>query len=113
MTLKKYGLVIYTNYGVRMGGVTYGPLVLIKPKYKEDRGLLEHELTHTKQFWNPLKWFKGKLWWEVEAYREQLKWYPYANQTERLQKAWLFAGFIATKYDLPVTQEEAFKLLTS
>lgn len=105
ITLKKYGLVIYTNYGVRMGGITYGPLVLIKPKYKEDRGLLEHELTHTKQFWNPLKWFKGKLAWEVEAYREQLKWYPD-------DRSWQLAWFIANKYGLDITQEEAHKLLT-
>ncbi len=53
--------------------------------------LLEHELVHTRQFWNPLKWFKGKLWWEVEAFKEQAKWYSDDRSNA-------FARLISTNY---------------
>ena len=105
IALKKYGLVIYTNFGVRLGGVSYGPLVLIRPKYIQDRGLLEHELVHTRQFWNPRKWFMSKLDREVEAYREQLKWYAY-------DASWGLAEILATKYGFDLTQEQAHQLIT-
>lgn len=102
----KYGIIFYTYYCIPAphAGVTYGPFVFIKPSKLDDRGLLEHELVHTRQFWNPRKWFWGVLKWEVEAYREQLKWYT-DDRTE------IFAGFIATRYGLDITIDEAIALL--
>lgn len=45
-------IVQYTdNVPSGFGGVTYGPWVRILPKYREDAGLLQHELEHVKQFW--------------------------------------------------------------
>lgn len=104
--LGRYGIVFYRSFGVPRGsaGIAYGPIVFIRPEYEGDRGLLEHELVHTRQFWNPLKWFKGRLWWEVEAYREQGKWYPRDRTRE-------FARLIATSYGLGVSEGKAEELL--
>lgn len=104
----KYGIVFYFSFGVPRGscGVAYGPVVFIRPAYARDRGLLEHELVHTRQFWNPGKWFMGRLGWEVEAYREQGKWYPEDRSRE-------FARLIATSYGLDVSEGKAQELLRS
>jgi len=51
-----------------------------------------------------LKWFKGKLWWEVEAFKEQAKWYPY-------DRSHAFARLISTSYALEISVEKAEKLL--
>jgi hypothetical protein len=104
--LGKYGIIFYTNTFVRLGGLAFGPFVFIRPKHLDNRGLLEHELVHTRQFWNPRKWFWSKLQKEVEAYREQLKWYSE-------DKTRLFAEFISTRYNLDITVEEAERLLRS
>jgi len=104
--LGRYGIVFYGSFGVprRCSGIAYGPIVFIRPEYVRDRGLLEHELVHTRQFWNPMKWFKGRLWWEVEAYKEQVKWYPEDRTRE-------FARLIATGYGLGVSEGKAEELL--
>lgn len=47
---------------------------------------------------------KYRLWAEVAAYREQLKYYPD-------DRAELFAGFIASRYRLDVSREDALNLL--
>jgi hypothetical protein len=62
-------------------GVTFGPLILLKKKYKGDTsaaatGLIEHELTHARQFYRtcglngPRYLFaRWRLAYEVEAYK--------------------------------------------
>lgn len=45
-------LTIYTdNLPAHAGGMTRGPFIFIRPKYKGDVGLLEHEKTHVAQWW--------------------------------------------------------------
>jgi len=45
-------LIQYTNsVPAGFAGVTYGPWVRILPQYRDDAGLLAHELEHVKQFW--------------------------------------------------------------
>jgi hypothetical protein len=102
----KYAIVFYTNFGMTwQGGRCYGPVITIRPKYYGvDRGILEHELVHSRQFWNPRKWFWGTLKWEVEAYKEQLRYYA-DDRTER------FAQSICDHYGLNVKQEDVIKLL--
>lgn len=104
--------VFYTDRCIaeRFGAQTYGPLIFIRPKYSFDVGLLEHEKTHVKQFWkNPFfgLWYlfskKARFEYEVQAFREQLKYSP--------DKAELFASFLATKYNLGITQEQALVAL--
>jgi len=102
----KYGIVFFCSFGVprKYSEIAYGPIVLILPEYINDRGLLEHELVHTRKFWNPLKWFKGKLWWEVEAFKEQAKWYSD-------DRSHAYARLISTSYAVDISVEKAEKLL--
>jgi hypothetical protein len=95
--------------GEGFAGIAKGPFIFIRPKHKGDRGLLEHEKVHVRQYWRCL-WTLGfrrktKLQREVEAYREQLKWYSD-------DRTMLFAQFIATRYGLNVEPEEAYLYLT-
>jgi hypothetical protein len=107
-------LTFYTNFGVPRGsaGCARGPVVFIRPEYRDDRGLYEHELTHVKQWFRTLGLHsflyllsdRYKLACEVEAYREQDKHYAEDRRA-------LFAKFIAQDYDLDITQDEALALL--
>jgi len=94
-------------------GVCVGPWVKIRPEYKHDEGLLQHELTHAKQWWRTLGihgWLvlfrckKHIFKSEVEAYAVQVTYCPEHLMLSRVD---LFAGFIADKYGLDVTREEA------
>lgn len=90
-----------------------GPIILIRPSYKGNKGLLEHEKVHVRQFWSTLGLYgipymlskKYRLKCELQAYKEQLK---YADTDKRS----LFANYLATKYNLDITQEQAYKLLS-
>jgi hypothetical protein len=106
--------IFFTNFGVpkNSGGCFRGGLIFIRPKYKNDKGLLFHEIEHAKQFWKyGLIFFslsyllskKFRLNREVEAYKVQLKHDPHAANA--------FARFIATKYNLDISQNEALELL--
>jgi len=100
-------VVFYTNRFIpkRFAGYTVGFVILIRPTYRDDLGLLEHEMFHVYQFISPRWWFKSKLEWEVAAYKEQLKWYSD-------DRSHLFAGFISTKYGFNISEDDAYKLLT-
>ena len=119
-----------------VAGRANGPVIRILKTYRDDYGLFQHELTHVKQWFviglaftipptmlaylfgmrplglfgmtmfNVLYFFVDdfRLRAEVEAYRVQAKYYD----DYRLDK---FASFIATRYKLSITQEEALKLL--
>lgn len=106
--------VFYTHKCIadRFGAQTYGPLIFIRPQHSLDKGLLEHEKIHVKQFWkNPLfgLWYlfskKSRFAYEVEAFKEQLKYNP-----EHLD---LYASFLSTKYTLGITKEQALSALKS
>lgn len=112
-------IVFYTNKLIpkRFGAYTMGLFIFIRPKYREDRGLLEHELTHARQLYRtfllhtlfyPLS-KKYRLKAEVEAYRVQLQYPPASESPYRYRK--LFAQFIATKYGLSISEKEAEELL--
>ena len=93
-------------------GCCRGFVIFIRPKYKDDRGLLEHEKVHRRQWLRTLGihsflYFfvpEYRLASEVEAYRVQAECYT----DDRLPK---FAKLIATKYGLKVTEENALQLL--
>lgn len=107
-------LIFYTDrfIGSEFAAKTFGPVILIRPKYRGDTGLLEHEKTHVRQWLNcpvgsPLMYLFSKRYRlnaEVEAYKRQMQFYPD-------DRAKLFAGFIATRYSLGITAEEAERLL--
>lgn len=101
--------------GKEFAGCTYGPFIFIRPRYKDDKGLLEHEKVHVKQFWRTLMLHglfyalsnRYRLKCEVEAYKEQLK---YCDNPKIVRG--MFASFIATKYNIKdVTTAKAYALL--
>ena len=106
----------YTDANMKenVGGYARFWFVRIRPKYKDDFGILQHELIHVAYWWKygvigRLLYKFSKKWRlseEVDAYREQLK---YASDQERYRD--MYAGFISKNYGVDVTQEEAVKLL--
>jgi hypothetical protein len=122
---KPLALVFYTNWFVRKwaAGLTIGPIMFIRPRAREDEGLLQHELVHVRQFWRTFGFHlimyplskKYRLKSEVEAYCASLK-YPRPDYIDYLQHypdhfIEYFAEVIATKYRLKITKEEAIELL--
>lgn len=108
-------LTFYTDFGVPEGSAACarGPVILIRPKYRDDNGIYAHEWTHVKQSFMGLFILHALMYLlhkgyrfscEVEAYREQARHYP----DDRRPK---FARFIATKYGLDVSEEDALKAL--
>jgi hypothetical protein len=96
----------------RFAATTYGPIILIRPAHRGDKGLLEHEKIHVWQWvWSAglhglaYRFSRGyRLAAEVAAYAEQAKHYPDDRRP-------VFASHIATLYDLDVTEAEALSLL--
>lgn len=111
-------LLVYTDW-IKTGfaGCSNGPIIRIRPKYKDDLGLEMHERQHIKQWWitlglHSLLYFlskKYRLWAEVSAYEEQLK-YPPASGRDAYRK--IYAGFISTKYGIKITVREAYEKLS-
>ena len=107
-------IIFYTDRFIpeRFAATTYGPFILIRPAYRGDKGLLEHEKIHVWQW----LWSAGlhglayrfsrcyRLAAEVAAYAEQAKHYSDDRRP-------VFARHIATLYDLDVTEAEALSLL--
>lgn len=96
----------------RFDGYTVGPVVLVRPG--TSAALLAHEQAHARQFWRCLG-FNGLLYWvsrrwrlrlELEAYRAQI---AVAGPPAALP----LSAALASKYDLGITQEEAYRLLTA
>ncbi len=100
---------------VRYADVAFGPLVLLRKRYRGDAsaaaaGLVAHELTHVRQFYRacglngPRSPFdRWRLAYEVEACKAELRHNPDA--------AGVFAGYLASRYRLDITVPEALKLL--
>ena len=91
-------------------------MIYVRPTYRDDKPLIEHEKTHVRHFWrNPFKhvWKYGRdkdytLACEVEAYRCQL---TFCNEWDKEINRQKFAERIATKYGINITVEDAYKLL--
>ena len=86
--------------------------ILIRPKYRNDIGLLKHELMHVEQFnkylfycihYNLSQAFRYKM--ELEAYNEQIKEYQYKNVT---QAQWIIDA-LAIKYNLDIKSDDVLK----
>ncbi len=86
----------YCSYGL------FSCEIHIKSKYKNDEGIINHELAHARQF-GRLFWIhsalvalsgKNRLLIELEAYRCQVKSYKYTN---KVQYEWIITA-LDTKY---------------
>ena len=94
----------------RFAGYHIVDIVLIRPQYKDDQGLIQHELTHVKQnlrtlFWSGIKqyWDKNhKLNRECEAYAVQLQYVP--DKDYEVMKT-RFVNYMYTKYDLGMSKK--------
>jgi hypothetical protein len=105
-------LVFYTdNLPENVGGRAHGPVILIKKKHRDDKGIHEHELEHVKQWCvtltlHPLLYKfskKYRLWAELRAYKKQLKHNPENRVT--------YAGFVATRYGLDLWPNDVYEML--
>ena len=107
-------MAFYTNLFVRAGfaGCACGPLIFIRPTYRNDAGLLAHEQEHVKQFWRS-PFMHGLRYRFSKPYRLACEVAAYRVQASRYQddRRPMLAGFIADKYELGITQAEALELL--
>lgn len=95
-----------------VGGCANGPVIRILEKYRNDRGIYEHELVHVRQWFRTLGVHsllylfskRYRFLSEVEAYKEQAKHYP----DDRRE---LFAWFISRDYKLNIPATEALAML--
>jgi hypothetical protein len=108
-----YPLVFYVDkLPGTFAGMAHGPIIRILERLRGDEGIRQHELVHVRQWLCtlgllPLLYYfvpRFKLWAEVQAYRKQLEYYAD-------DRSWQFAGFIANKYGLKITQANAHRLL--
>ena len=117
MKLTKGAIIFYTNFMPdKFAACAKFFVIRIRPQYKDDArlpGLMAHELEHVKQAWKGAllghqlyytfnKKYRMKC--EVAAYKEQMKHYYY-------DVAPIFAKFLATKYNLRITEFEAEQAL--
>ena len=75
-------IVTYTDEGIgeNYGGYASGMYIVIRPKYQDDKGILEHEKIHVWQWYRTFgfhsAWYKSsekyRLKCEVEAFKVQL-----------------------------------------
>jgi len=108
-------LPVFIFYGSKVkGGKTKGMVIRINEKYINDRGLLEHELTHVKQFYklpfiNDFLYTLLKSWrykCELEAYAEQLRWYLIETIDVKIIR---FALMLSSNYHLNITAQQVAK----
>ena len=99
-------------------GKSNGFFVRIDKNYKDDKGLLEHELQHCRQFYRTLmlhglfynfsKKYRYKA--EIECYKIQIACYDESRHDYLIDK---FSNFLATKYNLNLDVEKVKQDLMS
>jgi hypothetical protein len=103
--------IFITNWLIpsKFAGYHIVDIVLIRPEYKDDEGLIQHELTHVKQNIRTFMWSGIRQYWdknhkldrECEAYAVQLQYVP-IPQRDVMRKR--FVNFIYTKYNLGMSK---------
>lgn len=106
-------MIFYTNYLIpaRFAACTRGPVILIRPQYRYDEGLLAHEKVHRRQWLRTLGLHsflylfskRYRLRSEIEAYKVQLEYSP--------EKITVFAWYLVGDYGLDITMQDALSLL--
>lgn len=96
-----------------VGGCTNGPVVRIRPKYRDDAGIHKHEELHVWQWWLTLGLHSllylfirpYRQWAEVEAYRRQMRYPPHLSLDSAAQR------LAAPRYELGLTADQAREAL--
>ena len=111
----KYPLTFYTDCFLKpwQAAAVIGPVILIRPKYRDDVGLLKHELEHVKQGFATLGLHiplyllskRYRLWAEASAYKEQMRWPNGTGSSMSLDTA--ARRLAAPEYNLGITEAEA------
>lgn len=119
MISRVYGILpvwtIFTEKFLPQGraGQCYGIFNVIKPASRGDKGIIEHELVHSRQWYRGLgvfHWLRYKYSWayryraELQAYAVQLTHYDEFSVSRMM----LFAKYISETYDLPIKYDLAF-----
>ena len=109
-------MIIKSNFLVpkRFQAITYGFIICVRPECANDLGLIAHEETHVKQFWDspilmPLRYWlsaKWRLQYEAEAYKKQLRYYSDDRSTQ-------FAQLLVSNYNLSITISDAYQALST
>lgn len=112
-------MIFYTDKFVpeKAAAVTTMFLTFIRPKYKDDIGIHEHEKVHRKQFYRTLGvhtllyiFFDNyKLKSEIEAYQKQLEFPPAIYDYEKYVNK--YAKMISTGYGLNVDHKDVLNRL--
>lgn len=101
--------VLFIDKLVRLSGKSYGMFVAIKKEHKDNVPLLEHEITHCRQFYRTLG-LHGIFYWasdnyrlksEIEAYCVTIKESGYSRSREY---QWIIAS-ISKNYNLNINIE--------
>lgn len=96
----------------RHHAITIGPIILVRPQYAHDEGLIAHEKVHVRQWKKcpigfPLRYLlssEARLHYELEAYAEQHRHY-------KDDRAAQFAYLIAHNYRINIPESLALELL--
>jgi len=112
-----YSLKFTDNIPEGTGAYAKAWFIRIRPAYKDDRGILAHEMEHIKQWWRLLFLHSAlylfcrryRQWAETQAYKEQLKWPPATDAVDEYRR--IYAVFLVKKYKLGISAETAYRLL--
>jgi len=115
----KWPLTFYTDKTLKdwMGGATRGPVIVLRPEYRDDEGIYQHELTHVKQwflscatlglFYMFSSWCRARI--EAQAYAKQTHYPDGKNGHLTVDRA----AYMLSKpeYKLGLTQEQCKELI--
>lgn len=105
--------IIFTNFGMEkwQAGKSYGFFITVKPDYKYDAGLIEHELVHCKQHYRTF-FLHGLMYQFSKSYREKCEIEAYSVQSVyKPEYISQFADFMATRYGLDHSAEHYKEIL--
>lgn len=100
--------VVITNWLIpkRFDALSLGVLILIRPSEKNNKGLLQHELTHSEQFYRTFG-IQPFLYFFSEEYRYQYELEAWRVQLDYNENDYEFAvDALVNNYNLLVTENK-------
>lgn len=114
LLLSPVALLFYTaRLPETAGGAANGPIIRIRPKYRDDVGLRKHEELHVWQWWltlglHPFLYLlvrQYRQWAEATAYRRQMRYLPFISLDDAARR------LASPRYDLGLTVAQAREVL--